>query len=426
MPRRRTLWTIVVAMTLVACLPTTGDAQVGALRRRAEEAARKKLEEAAKQSASDSAKAKAAADSAKAKAAADSAKATAADSSRAAAAQGTPTQGGAAGAPAKSDPKIWENYDFVPGSKVIFYTDFADDRVGNFARGLKYIGGPAEVVERGGVKMLRSQGRATFLIPVGRKLPERFTLEIDVLAPAANVGGYDYVAVEGGTSMDRGDKSAEVNWNTHGSLIIGGGQNAGTSQKNAADGDKMMGQPTHLRILMDSAYFKMYANEKRIYNIPELQFKRDSVIRVFVKGGEEDGQSTFITGIRVAESETDVMYDALVAKGRWVTQGILFATGKAELQPESHPVLKEIASTLGKYGDLKILIEGHTDNVGAAASNLALSDARAAAVKAALVSGFGVSADRLTTKGFGDTKPSVPNATPAGRAQNRRVEIVKQ
>ena len=64
--------------------------------------------------------------------------------------------------------------------------------------------------------------------------------------------------------------------------------------------------------------------------------------------------------------------------------------------------------------------------MGSSASNLTLSDARAAAVKAALVADFGVDGARITTKGLGDTKPSVPNATPAGRAQNRRVEVVKQ
>lgn len=121
-----------------------------------------------------------------------------------------------------------------------------------------------------------------------------------------------------------------------------------------------------------------------------------------------------------------MLYDALATKGRWATQGILFATGKADLQPESRSVLKEIATTLKEHGDLKILIEGHTDNVGNAANNLALSDARAAAVKAALVADYGVAAERISTKGFGDTKPSVPNATPEGRAQNRRVEVVKQ
>jgi outer membrane protein OmpA-like peptidoglycan-associated protein len=163
-----------------------------------------------------------------------------------------------------------------------------------------------------------------------------------------------------------------------------------------------------------------------MYNIPELHFRRDSLIRMFVYGNADENIAVYITSIRVAESETDVLYDALSAKGRWATQGILFATGKAELEPESRPVLKEIASTLKEHGDLRILIEGHTDNVGAAAANLALSEARAAAVKAALVGQFGIDASRLATKGFGDTRPAAPNTTATGRAQNRRVEIVKQ
>ena len=87
----------------------------------------------------------------------------------------------------------------------------------------------------------------------------------------------------------------------------------------------------------------------------------------------------------------------------------------------------EGAQEVGKSNpDLKILIEGHTDNVGTPAANLALSDARAAAVKAALVAEHGAAGDRITTKGLGDTKPAVPNATANGRAQNRRVEVVRQ
>jgi outer membrane protein OmpA-like peptidoglycan-associated protein len=322
--------------------------------------------------------------------------------------------------------KVWENYDFVPGSKVIFYTDFSEDKVGNFARGLRYKSGSMDVVERDGIKMLRATDRAAFLIPVGRKLPERFTLEIDVIAPAEPPGGYDLLAFEGGPELDRGDTSTEINWETSGTTIIGGG----LSGRNAKFPDEMQpllrGQVAHIRVLMDGTYFKLYTNERRVYNIPTLPFRRDSVIRVFFKGTEEPNQATYITSIRVAESETDVLYDALTATGRWATQGILFETGKSDLKPESRPVLKEIAETLKQHADLKILIEGHTDNVGAPASNLTLSDARAAAVKAALVADFGVDGARITTKGLGDTKPAVPNTTATGRAQNRRVEVVKQ
>lgn len=401
-------WSLATLMlvALSVSVPATGYSQLGSLKKKAEEA-KKKLEEAAKKGSADSAKAKAAADSSKA---ADAA---------------TEKQPAAAGGPAKSDPKVWDNYDFVPGNKVIFYTDFSEDRVGNFARGLKFVAGQMDVVERDGIKVLRATDRSELRIPVGKQLPQRFTLEIDVIAPPVPCCGYEVFSVEGSVERDRGDESAEIHWHPNGVVIIGGAKNQSVDMPEALR-PRLMGTPVHVRILMDSAYFKMYVNERRMFNIPEFKFRRDSVIRMHVNGSPEDNMAVFITSIRVAESETDVLYDALASKGRWATQGILFATGKAELQPESRPVLKEIAATLKEHGDLKILIEGHTDNVGSAASNLTLSDARAAAVKAALVADFAIAADRITAKGFGDTKPSVPNATAAGRAQNRRVEIVKQ
>jgi len=325
---------------------------------------------------------------------------------------------------AQQSARIWENYDFVPGSKVLFYTDFSEDRVGNFARGLKYVGGPIEVVERDGVKVLRSTGRATVLIPVAPMLPQRFTIEIDVIPTAAGIS--DQLVLEGGTELDRGDASAEIDWSPKGTFILGSGQHMGNSASAIPEDTQraLIDQTTHVRVLMDSAYFKMYTNERRMYNIPELAFRRAGVVRLMVNGTEDN--PTFLTAIRVAESDTDVFYDALSSKGRWATHGILFETGKATLRPESRPVLKEIAAAMKQHADLRILIEGHTDNVGAAAANLTLSDQRAAAVMAALVADFGVAADRMTTKGLGDTAPAVPNTTAAGRAQNRRVEIVRQ
>ena len=324
----------------------------------------------------------------------------------------------------KASPSIWENYDFVPGSKVLFFTDFSDDRVGNFSRRLKYSGGSMDVVTRDGVKVLRVSNRSQFLINVRRKLPERFTLEFDVIPP--DNGIIDMVSFEGGPELDRGDESASVTWNPSGAFIIGSGQNAANSPVDMPESMKedIIDKVTHLRVLVDGAYFKMYVNERRIYNIPELMIRRDSVIRVLTTGTED--KPVFFTSIRVAESDTDVLYDALSAKGRWATLGILFETGKAELRPESRAVLKEIAATLDEHKDLKVLIEGHTDNVGTPAANLALSEERAAAVKQALVSEYSADGARITTKGLGDTKPAVPNATAEGRAQNRRVEVVKQ
>jgi outer membrane protein OmpA-like peptidoglycan-associated protein len=107
------------------------------------------------------------------------------------------------------------------------------------------------------------------------------------------------------------------------------------------------------------------------------------------------------------------------------THGILFATGSATIEGESTPTLKEIGDMLTAHPDLKLTIEGHTDNVGAASANQTLSEQRAAAVKDYLVAKFGVDGARLVTKGFGATKPAAPNTTAEGRQNNRRVELVK-
>lgn len=103
--------------------------------------------------------------------------------------------------------------------------------------------------------------------------------------------------------------------------------------------------------------------------------------------------------------------------------GIYFSFALAEIRPQSERVLKEIAAMLGQHADWKLQIDGHTDGIGGEASNLDLSRRRAAAVKAALVSRYGVAADRLATDGFGQGRPKAGNDTAEGRALNRRVEL---
>lgn len=118
--------------------------------------------------------------------------------------------------------------------------------------------------------------------------------------------------------------------------------------------------------------------------------------------------------------------EALKSQGSVALHNILFDTGKATIKPESASALAVIGDVLKADPELKLEIQGHTDNVGVAAANLKLSQDRAAAVKAYVVQTFGVAADRLTTRGLGDTKPVAPNATEEGRAQNRRVELVRK
>lgn len=115
---------------------------------------------------------------------------------------------------------------------------------------------------------------------------------------------------------------------------------------------------------------------------------------------------------------------ALEKSGRARLDGINFDFNSDVIRPESKPLLDQVAAMLKEHGDWKVTLEGHTDNVGGAAFNQDLSARRAAAVNAHLI-GAGVPAARLAARGFGFEKPVATNDTQGGRAQNRRVEIVK-
>src|SRR3569623_110195 len=115
---------------------------------------------------------------------------------------------------------------------------------------------------------------------------------------------------------------------------------------------------------------------------------------------------------------------ALRSEGRVRLYGITFATDSDHIKDESKGTLDQIVATAKAEPTWKLAIEGHTDGVGAADHNRQLSEKRAAAVKAYLVKA-GVAAHRLTTHGFGATKPLATHDTSLGRSQNRRVEISK-
>lgn len=124
--------------------------------------------------------------------------------------------------------------------------------------------------------------------------------------------------------------------------------------------------------------------------------------------------------------EADQMSAEIGKSGRIALYGIYFDTDKAELKPESDATLDEIGKLLKADPALRLYVVGHTDNVGLFAHNMKLSEARAASVVAALVAKEGISKARLQPAGVGPVSPVVSNDDDAGKAKNRRVELVKQ
>lgn len=317
--------------------------------------------------------------------------------------------------------KLWVNYDFVPGERTIFYTDYAEDEVGNFPQRLEFREGNMEVAELGGERYLRIPAHGAFTIPLPETLPQRFTIEMDVINRVA-IDGWAF-QLQGGAKPSYDQATSLIRWGTDGAGLVGGGGGEVQLRGDDASRTRYRGKPATLRVLGDGKYIKVYLDERRLVNVPNAAFQRANAISVIAEG-RSDENPVYIGRIRVAESRKSI-YDDLAAKGRVATQGILFATGSDQLRPESGPTLKEIAGMLRQHPELKLRIEGHTDNVGAKDANLALSERRALAVRNALVTDFQIDAPRLESKGFGDTKPAGSNATPEGRQNNRRVELVR-
>ncbi len=122
--------------------------------------------------------------------------------------------------------------------------------------------------------------------------------------------------------------------------------------------------------------------------------------------------------------QANEMFDK-INSGESLVLYINFETGKSAIKSESQGIIDELFIMLNNNPSLKIIVEGHTDNVGSTASNKTLSEQRASSVKTALIN-KGILADRIKAIGYGQDKPIADNSTEEGKAKNRRVEIKKQ
>ena len=189
--------------------------------------------------------------------------------------------------------------------------------------------------------------------------------------------------------------------------------------------DEVLNRP-HISIAVNKQRYRLWVNEEKYIDIPRIvpQGNVLNTLKFHMNNFKDGKERLFITNLKVAEGGLDLRR-TLISEGKVSTNGILFDSGSANIQPQSMGIIRQISQVLQQEGGMNLNIVGHTDSDGDDATNMQLSKKRADAVRNALVDIYNVAGDRLKTEGKGETAPIADNGTTDGKAQNRRVEFIK-
>ena len=340
-------------------------------------------------------------------------------------------------------PQATTSSDFKRGSVILFQDDVTAEQVGEFPSKWDMFSGTVETKTLGGVKAINPTDNAQIqplIKEQGAYLPEEFTIEYDfyywnskddvglndiklILAVTKNRSEFP------GEGYDSGDLTAFVlkhgvcDTREHGYTFNG-------NKEGAFEYSFKKGW-NHVALSFNKRALKVYFNDKRVVNLPRVNQPTWMCFQVPF----EYKDLTFIRNVVIAKGAV-ALYDrnaqdvsavekAIQETGKFVTNNILFDTGKATLKQESMIEIMKVADYMKKNPNVRFEVQGHTDNQGSDKINDPLSQQRAEAIVKAL-EGLGVDGFNLRAVGKGSHEPVADNKTEAGRAKNRRVEFIKK
>jgi outer membrane protein OmpA-like peptidoglycan-associated protein len=334
---------------------------------------------------------------------------------------------------------VYSKFDYVPGDKVMFYEDFQNDFIGDFPSKWNTNGsGEVVTINDSDEKWLELiSGYNIYFIPDVPILPEEYTVEFDVLAVGLSRRTSSTATLRVDLSDDSGFKEG-ANF-VHAELPFCQYSPVGITMENHINNkreiysvvradlrDEVLNRP-HISIAVNKQRFRLWVNEEKHIDIPRIVPSGAviSTLKFHMNNFKDGEERLFISNLKVAEGGLDLRR-TLIASGKVTTNGILFDVGSANIQPQSMGIIRQISQVLQQDQDINLKIVGHTDADGNDETNMKLSKERAEAVKQTLVSVYGISEGRLISEGKGESEPITDNTTLNGKAQNRRVEFIKQ
>jgi len=334
--------------------------------------------------------------------------------------------------------KVYSKFDFVPGDKILFFDDFKDDFIGDFPAKWN-TNGSGEVVTIGDSpeKWFELKSKSAYYANIST-LPEDYTIEFDIKA----------VGLDNRTSSNarlivnlRDDDS--FGWFQTGnngvvaSLPLAQYTDADITILNRIDKETIIDNGVesdiraavldspHISIAVNGTRFRLWVNEIKYLDLPKIV--ASNILKYFrfdVRGLEDGKERLFVSNIKIAEGGVDLRRK-LMSEGKISTNGILFESGSANIQPQSMGIIRQINQVLLQDASINLKIVGHTDGDGTEETNMTLSQKRAEAVMKTLITIYNASPNRLQAEGLGESQPVGDNNTIEGKALNRRVEFIK-
>lgn len=322
---------------------------------------------------------------------------------------------------------IWSKYDFVQGTEIIFEDDFVNEQNGEFPSRWDMTKGAIEMTEWGGEKVVwfkkTNANVPDAMLPLLKNrtsdyLPEQFTVEMDVYfhkEVKLNSNYYLFLYdLKNQTKIMKLSAPIRIDYNSI-TYDLTGDTYPGQDKLKPAEGWR------HIALSFNTRALKGYLDDVRVLNLPNLEINPTGIM---ISAHNVSGKGKpFVKNVRIAKGAVP-LYDKFLTDGKFVTTGIRFDINKATIKPESMGTINYVLKMMTDHPELKFSVEGHTDSDGEPTANQKLSEARAQAILDVLVKA-GINADRLKSKGWGESKPMADNDTPVGKAQNRRVEFVK-